>query len=477
MPRIVHYHGTPHTFPDDFTDSDVQQALTDYDAQRVAAIKQRLPELQQQAQQAATGWERQTIPQQLIQGSVRALPTIGGTIGALLGGTAGAIAGTPADIAVGPIGTAVGAFTGGARGAAMGGGTGRALEQIIAPYVGLPEEAGQNPLDVAGRIAQSTVGQTVLAKGPEVAGLAARPAAQKLMSTALGSWGNRVARAANTALQQRIGPGFRWGRPVAQLDKLMSEGNSLSNRLIKTADQQGARIDPTQMDRGPAMRKLLSKSSLTDKERGKIGEWNDEFLSGKAVDQGGRPLQNPIPQPIANVDEMRGRYADEAAGNFAAAAEKEYQGPIKDLRKLWAQAMATDLRSLTHSAMQQAGFPEFTAVERHLSDLINLKNTLKPVAKKQALSSLATRGGAAALGAAGGYGAAALGHQDYPHRLAAAGLGAALLSPPGLSNMALGGYGLLPFAPYIAALLQGSRMVNQVTGPGTDTQGQGRPTP
>lgn len=299
---------------------------------------------------------------------------------------------------------------------------GTMVRNAIAPHLGLEQQDPAMNGAMAGALA--IPGEALQTFGPQIAG--------KLMQTALGSWGNRVARAAQTALRERIGPGFRWNKPVAQLDKLIDEGNALSKRLLEAADNNGLRINPNDMVKGPRMNDLFSDPAYTADEVSQFAKWNDELLTHKSLTKAGSPVQ-PIPQRMTSVDRMRERYANEAAGKFAAAAEREYSGPAKGLRQIWSKALAQDLRDLTHGALP----PQFAEVEGRLSDLINLKSTLRPVAKSQATAGLRTRLGAAGIGAGAGYLAAAAGHQDYPHRLGAAAAGAVAASPPGLSNAAL----------------------------------------
>lgn len=472
-PRIVDFHGVRHSFPADFTDDDVANALDQYSKMRVAKIKSKLPQLQQQAQQAQSGWDRQSVPQQIVQGGVRALPTIGGTLGAIGGGIVGGAAGTPADLFAGPLGTLIGGTQGATRGALLGGSAGRALEEAIGPAVGLPNERAKTPLQAAGDIAGSGVGQAAIATGPEIAlGAAKHIVAPAAMRTALGSWGARVGRAAETALNTKIGPGVRWWKAPQQLQSLIQEGNRLSKGLLRIADRQGPVHPIGDLVNGPAMQKLMSDPGMEAGDIAQFTKWNENAIEGKGLRMGSQPNQGrlvkagtKIKSPgqgvlPSTVDRMRERYADEARGVFANKAEGEYTGPARGLRQRWAEAMASDLRGLNHNLLG----PTFSNIEGKISDLINLKTVLRPVAKSEAKGAIAgralTQAGLSGVGAAGG----ALVPGNTQHRLETAALGAALLSPAGLQNIARLAQWSPTLAPYISALIQGGKIAGSQPG-------------
>lgn len=118
MPQTIVYDGVTHTFPDDFTQADIRQALTSYRGPTQAPPSPAAG-LEEPGQ---ADWRAHALA---------ALPAVLGTGGAVVGGGGGAIA-------IPGVGGVPGAMFGGAAGAAAG----RGLENMGRRAMGLPANRG-----------------------------------------------------------------------------------------------------------------------------------------------------------------------------------------------------------------------------------------------------------------------------------------------------------------------------------------------
>lgn len=480
MPRLIRTKsGIEFEAPDEWGDDEVRAEIVRRKQERLASpvagarIGPMAPEPQSAIGKGLTGLVASKFPasmepdiQQLGAGIEEQIPRtpadIVHSLPVILAAAAqGARAGTP----TGALQTFL--LSPGGR-AMLGGIAGRTLQQPLEPLIG-----GQGPQGVPEALMQqlqSGATQTALAQGPVEIAQGLKPVARGFMRTALGAWGQKVARATGTALSLRIGPGFRWWKPIKQLDKLMEEGNALSNKMLQDAHRGGLWHDPRVMERGPNLRALMSDDALEAGERQTLDKWTSKFMEGRSLyKEGGTYKQIEHPNPISpiTIDRLRAKLADLAKPILEARANKEYVPPLRKLRAQWADAMSRDLRDMLHNTEAHPNaIPGFTEIERKISDLINLRSAIRPVAKSAARSQKILPYVSTSTGALVG---TLFPAHSWHERMAHAAAGAALTSPPGLSNMAL----LMSqpgMAQRIAALAQAGGAVADVTQAGPRLQ-------
>lgn len=322
---------------------------------------------------------------------------------------------------------AMGAAAGGAvtmsspPGIMAGGGAGRALQQVLAPAVGLeqPKSLDKGYLQQA----QSAATQGLLNQVPQELQTAAKAVGQGLMQTSLGKLGARGARTAATAISARIGPGLR-RMGTAQAQGVIKEAAARVDAMLQHAKKEGMWHETEQAIQGG--KKLLSDEALTTLEHGKVMKWNDELLRGKG------PKIDPV-----TLNRLRQRYDQEADKIFKAG--KKFGGGamqrIDDLRARWAKETADHMRAMLHDpTVSPAAVPGLGTEQGRLSMAMDLRDALAPVEARGANKVLPYAHGVGALG-----GAYWLTHHiDNPYLRAAAMAGLTYgLSPFGLSQAGL----------------------------------------
>lgn len=340
----------------------------------------------------------------------------------------------------------------GPGGIAAGGAVGRAIQQATNPAFG--ESAPSGPLQALGQQAMSGAGQAGLALGPQALAEDLKPVAARIMQSALGRYGQKGLEAAQTALQERIGPGFR-GKAPAQAQALIDALRGQVNNMLQSAKAQGLWHDPQEIVKGST--DLLSDPGLTTAEKSKIAGWNDELLQGKVINPG-TSMQKVNPIDPVSLNRIRQRYDNEAQAIYNAAKEKNYIPPAEKLRAQWAAGIANKARTMLQDTQQYPNaVPGLQEVQGRLGDAINLKTTLTPVEKK-AFGRF--------LPYAPGLGASTIGYvlpaQSWHERIAHAAIAGAAASPQGMSNLSLlltqpGG------AEALSAILRGAGAASDMT--------------
>lgn len=297
-----------------------------------------------------------------------------------------------------------------------GGAAGRAIQQQI------PQEWGgtraASPQEAYLQQAQSGATQLAMGKGPEVAMESAKGLARRLMATSLGKYSKDALKTAETALEARVGPGFR-NKAVKQMTGLIDRQRGVVNRMLERAKADGRWHDPAELKRG--QEEILNDPAITEAERSKIVNWTEEAVAGRTR------------IPPDDLNRIRQRYDNEARAIHEAAQEKNYIAPADKLRGQWAKGMADQARAMLQDMEgSPAAVPGLREEQHKLGDLIELNRAIRGMAKgvKGKVLPYAPAAGAGTIGYLATPG-------NFHHRLAGGAAAAALASPQGLSNIAL----------------------------------------
>lgn len=316
----------------------------------------------------------------------------------------------------------------GPGGIAAGGAAGRAIQQVTNPAFG--ESAPSGPLQALGQQAMSGAGQSAMAFGPQALAEDLKPLATRLMQTSLGRYGQKGLQAAQTALEERIGPGIR-GLAPKQAQGVIDALRGQVNTMLQSAKAQGLWHDPQEIVKGSS--DLLSDPGLTTAEKSKIAGWNDDLLQGKVINPG-TSMQKVNPIDPVSLNRIRQRYDNEARSIYDAYSEKNYVPPAEKLRAQWAAGIASKARDMLQDTDQYPNaVPGLQEVQGRMGDVINLKNTLQPVEKKAQTKLLPWT----AAAGAGALGYAALPANSWHQRLLNGMIVGGLAGPQGMSNLSL----------------------------------------
>jgi hypothetical protein len=272
-----------------------------------------------------------------------------------------------------------------------------------------------------------------------------------MMQGALGKFTPEGYRAAQEAIAQRIGPGIRKvGGPKAE--QLVAKLANKVNTLLANARAQGKWHPTSQLTKGGD--KLAGRAGLNEGDRIDIWRWNTE------VTQGRQELTNP-----EEVNALRQRYDEEAKAlrNMVKAGNKlrTYVPPGTQLRAQWAEATADHLRSLLQNGrVSQNAIPGLKEAQSRLGKAITLRDALVPAELKASHRVLPYLPGSAAA-----VGGAMLPAQSWQERAQHAAVLGAVMSPQGLSNIALHLATNPALTPLLTALMRGSTMQTSPASP------------
>ena len=465
MPDVLLGQKIKLKFPGQYDD------FSDTPADRVAAIKARMPALRQQAQQAQQEAQKLNDPgQQIGQAAhgagvwgARQLPAVGAAVGMAAGAVPGALTALP----TGGLSVPVAMSGGGMLGAAGG----EALSQLALRALG--EGGPSTPQEALGRMNTAATIQGAFEAVPKVALEGAQNTGKAFMQSAMGKRALTGADAALVALRERVAP-TRAG--LAEVVKRLGVGGRVRNSLLEVADKSGNKMPIDDLIAGTTeLENHLHQTADVTRYR------------ANAMGTGFTPNpEHPAEQLLARNDALKEAFPKGIKPSQLMDKIREWDKAAKPVYD--ALANKKTAASITPAQMQEAGWKKALAdrgrewlrdlpdvgtrleeTNGHLSDLIQLKQAIISPAKKE-MSSGAMLAGRLLPAAAGGIAGAAF-PGSTTQRVERGALGAAggfaagagaqqMGTPAMLAQMALALHN-----PQLAALLQSPMFSQMLSAP------------
>lgn len=335
--QTIEFEGTQHVFPADFSQQDIQKALSTVPPPR--------PSIPPPALMSGQGMQESSAPK-VADWGLSALPAAGGAIGGILGAGAGVATGPGA-----PAASPYGAVAGAALGGAAGRGAETALRRQIFPETpNLPSTIGENVKDMAlqGALPQAVAEGAGQALAGGAKAVAENPAVQRWMARPL----NRMLRPSLDAFEYGNNPGMALMKAEPPtltgkygmrdfINKTIDSTATTRDAAAQQLAQRGVTVDAQTPIRTVVNKAIANPTKYEEDSLVKtLGDIEERLTTQQGVGQVAGPNGQLLPvrvprgydqMPVDEAIKFR-QYLDDAIGEFDPATTSRVKSTLQSIR-------------------------------------------------------------------------------------------------------------------------------------------------